>query len=164
MPVAEALDRVLEILRTTELYSPQLGTKEEDPHTSDLVGGLMTVSLTRPLYTQHKFNWTWSEELFLTWSCVCRTDCAGHQETSTCLLPNVSWNHNPLPSRSDHVFTRTFCVSALHHIPSHLTTPLSLNDIPACIAQTMENEDSWDFDILSLESATMKRYTRFPQE
>ncbi|KTF73900.1 hypothetical protein cypCar_00049659, partial [Cyprinus carpio] len=44
MPVAEALDRVLEILRTTELYSPQLGTKEEDPHTNDLVGGLMTVS------------------------------------------------------------------------------------------------------------------------
>ena len=43
MPVAEALDRVLEILRTTELYSPQLGTKEEDPHTNDLVGGLMTV-------------------------------------------------------------------------------------------------------------------------
>lgn len=44
MTVAEALDRVLEILRTTELYSPQLGTKDEDPHTSDLVGGLMTVS------------------------------------------------------------------------------------------------------------------------
>uniref|UniRef100_A0A674JVG5 Phosphodiesterase n=1 Tax=Terrapene triunguis TaxID=2587831 RepID=A0A674JVG5_9SAUR len=43
MPVAEALDRVLEILRTTELYSPQLGTKDEDPHTSDLVGGLMTI-------------------------------------------------------------------------------------------------------------------------
>lgn len=42
--MAEALDRVLEILRTTELYSPQLGTKDEDPHTSDLVGGLMTVS------------------------------------------------------------------------------------------------------------------------
>lgn len=44
MTVAEALDRVLEILRTTELYSPQLGTKDDDPHTSDLVGGLMTVS------------------------------------------------------------------------------------------------------------------------
>lgn len=43
MPVAEALDRVLEILRTTELYSPALGTKDEDPHTNDLVGGLMTV-------------------------------------------------------------------------------------------------------------------------
>uniref|UniRef100_A0A8D3BWN4 Phosphodiesterase n=1 Tax=Scophthalmus maximus TaxID=52904 RepID=A0A8D3BWN4_SCOMX len=44
-----------------------------------------------------------------------------------------------------------------HHIPSHLTTPLSLNDIPPRIAQTMENEDSWDFDIFNLEAATMKR-------
>jgi len=51
----------------------------------------------------------------------------------------------------------TVCVSELHHMPSHLTTPLSLSDIPPCIAQTMENEDSWDFDIFSLESATMKR-------
>ncbi|XP_057203598.1 high affinity cAMP-specific and IBMX-insensitive 3',5'-cyclic phosphodiesterase 8A isoform X2 [Triplophysa rosa] len=104
MPVAEALDRVLEILRTTELYSPQLGTKEEDPHTSDLVGGLMTDGLRRS-----------------------------------------SGNEYILATKP------------LHHIPSHLTTPLSLNDIPACITQTMENEDSWDFDIFNLESATIKR-------
>ena len=45
-----------------------------------------------------------------------------------------------------------------HHIPSHLTTPLSLNDIPPWVAQTMENEDSWDFDIFNLEAATIKRY------
>uniref|UniRef100_A0AAY4DGK4 Phosphodiesterase n=1 Tax=Denticeps clupeoides TaxID=299321 RepID=A0AAY4DGK4_9TELE len=100
MPVAEALDRVLEILRTTELYSPQLGTKEEDPHTNDLVGGLMTV-------------------------------CMQIQKSTNYALP--------------------------HHIPSHLTTPLSLNDIPPRVAQTMENEDSWDFDIFSLEAATLKR-------
>uniref|UniRef100_A0A8C2X7A5 Phosphodiesterase n=1 Tax=Cyclopterus lumpus TaxID=8103 RepID=A0A8C2X7A5_CYCLU len=88
MPVAEALDRVLEILRTTELYSPQFGTKDEDPHTNDLVGGLMT-----------------------------KYETPKH----------------------------------------HLTTPLSLNDIPPRIAETMENEDSWDFDIVNLEAATMKR-------
>ncbi|XP_070256682.1 high affinity cAMP-specific and IBMX-insensitive 3',5'-cyclic phosphodiesterase 8A [Myotis yumanensis] len=41
IPVSEALDRVLEILRTSELYSPQFGAKEEDPHTKDLIGGLM---------------------------------------------------------------------------------------------------------------------------
>ncbi|XP_055030280.1 high affinity cAMP-specific and IBMX-insensitive 3',5'-cyclic phosphodiesterase 8A isoform X2 [Misgurnus anguillicaudatus] len=104
MPVAEALDRVLEILRTTELYSPQLGTKEEDPHTSDLVGGLMTDGLRRS-------------------------------------------------SGNEYIFA----TKPLHHIPGHLTTPLSLSDIPACIAQTMENEESWDFDIFTLESATMKR-------
>ncbi|XP_023678970.1 high affinity cAMP-specific and IBMX-insensitive 3',5'-cyclic phosphodiesterase 8B [Paramormyrops kingsleyae] len=45
--VAEALDRVLEILRTTELYSPQLASKEDDPHTNDLVGGLMSDGLRR---------------------------------------------------------------------------------------------------------------------
>ncbi|MGH0118978.1 UNVERIFIED_CONTAM: hypothetical protein FKN15_003527 [Acipenser sinensis] len=44
-----------------------------------------------------------------------------------------------------------------HHIPSHLITPLSLNDIPPRVAQTMENEDSWDFDICKLEGATIKR-------
>uniref|UniRef100_A0A667X559 Phosphodiesterase n=1 Tax=Myripristis murdjan TaxID=586833 RepID=A0A667X559_9TELE len=102
MPVAEALDRVLEILRTTELYSPQLGTKDEDPHTNDLVGGLMTDGLRRL-------------------------------------------------SGNEYIFaTKRKCTD-------HLTTPLSLNDIPPRIAQTMENEDSWDFDIFNLEAATMKR-------
>ncbi|XP_078533444.1 high affinity cAMP-specific and IBMX-insensitive 3',5'-cyclic phosphodiesterase 8B isoform X2 [Lissotriton helveticus] len=54
--VAEALDRVLEILRTTELYSPQLGTKDEDPHTSDLVGGLMTDGLRRLSGNEYVFS------------------------------------------------------------------------------------------------------------
>lgn len=49
-----------------------------------------------------------------------------------------------------------------HHLPSHLTTPLSLNDIPPRIAQTMENEDSWDFDVFTLEAATMKRWGKKP--
>ncbi|PWA19040.1 hypothetical protein CCH79_00004926, partial [Gambusia affinis] len=108
MPVAEALDRVLEILRTTELYSPQLGTKDEDPHTSDLVGGLMTDGLRR---------------------------LSGNEYILATKQPN--------------------------HLPSNLATPLSLNDIPPRIAQTMETEDSWDFDIFSLEAATMKRPLTF---
>jgi len=48
MAVTEALDRVLEILRTTELYSPQFGAKDDDPHANDLVGGLMSVSTFDP--------------------------------------------------------------------------------------------------------------------
>ncbi|XP_036820304.1 high affinity cAMP-specific and IBMX-insensitive 3',5'-cyclic phosphodiesterase 8A isoform X2 [Oncorhynchus mykiss] len=103
MPVAEALDRVLEILRTTELYSPQLGTKEEDPHTNDLVGGLMTDGLRRL-------------------------------------------------SGNEYIFA-----AKQPHLPSHLAMPLSLNDIPPHVAQTMENEDSWDFDIFNLETACLKR-------
>lgn len=45
MPVTEALDCVLEILRTTELYSPQFSAKDDDPHANDLVGGLMSDGL-----------------------------------------------------------------------------------------------------------------------
>ncbi|CAN8005229.1 unnamed protein product, partial [Ixodes hexagonus] len=43
--VVQALDRVLEILRSTELYNPQLGVGQgnsEDQITSDLVSGLIT--------------------------------------------------------------------------------------------------------------------------
>uniref|UniRef100_A0AAZ3SSF4 Phosphodiesterase n=1 Tax=Oncorhynchus tshawytscha TaxID=74940 RepID=A0AAZ3SSF4_ONCTS len=83
-----------------ELYSPQLGTKEEDPHTNDLVGGLMTVK--------------------------------------------VGGRGRPWGSIDP-------------HLPSHLAMPLSLNDIPPHVAQTMENEDSWDFDIFNLETACLKR-------
>lgn len=47
MPVIEALNRVLEILRTTELYSPQFNAEEDDPHTANLVGGLMSDGFRR---------------------------------------------------------------------------------------------------------------------
>uniref|UniRef100_A0A8C5KEL5 Phosphodiesterase n=1 Tax=Jaculus jaculus TaxID=51337 RepID=A0A8C5KEL5_JACJA len=47
VPVTEALNRVLEILRTTELYSPQLGAENDDPHATDLVEGLMSDGLRR---------------------------------------------------------------------------------------------------------------------
>ncbi|XP_072888909.1 high affinity cAMP-specific and IBMX-insensitive 3',5'-cyclic phosphodiesterase 8A isoform X4 [Hemitrygon akajei] len=53
--VAEALDRVLEILRTTELYSPQLD-KDEDPHASDLVDGLMSDGLRKPSGHEYIFS------------------------------------------------------------------------------------------------------------
>ncbi|XP_006889898.1 PREDICTED: high affinity cAMP-specific and IBMX-insensitive 3',5'-cyclic phosphodiesterase 8B isoform X3 [Elephantulus edwardii] len=101
--VAEALDRVLEILRTTELYSPQLGTKDEDPHTSDLVGGLMTDGLRRL-------------------------------------------------SGNEYVFTKN--VNQSH---SHLAMPVTINDVPPCIAQLLDNEESWDFNIFELEAVTHKR-------
>uniref|UniRef100_A0A4W3K216 Phosphodiesterase n=1 Tax=Callorhinchus milii TaxID=7868 RepID=A0A4W3K216_CALMI len=54
--VADALDRVLEILRTTELYSPQLGNKDDDPHMSDLVGGLMTDGMRRLSGNEYIFS------------------------------------------------------------------------------------------------------------
>lgn len=46
LTVSQALDKVLDILRTSELYAPyltpQIG-REDDPMTSDLVGGLVSV-------------------------------------------------------------------------------------------------------------------------
>ncbi|KAB0343964.1 hypothetical protein FD754_020890, partial [Muntiacus muntjak] len=101
--VAEALDRVLEILRTTELYSPQLGTKDEDPHTSDLVGGLMTDGLRRL-------------------------------------------------SGNEYVFTKNAPQSH-----SHLAMPVTINDVPPSIAQLLDNEESWEFNIFELEAVTHKR-------
>ncbi|NWX51971.1 PDE8B phosphodiesterase, partial [Steatornis caripensis] len=101
--VAEALDRVLEILRTTELYSPQLGTKDEDPHTSDLVGGLMTGGLRRLSGNEYVFS------------------------------KNTNLSH------------------------SHISVPNTINDVPPCIAQLLDNEESWDFNIFELEAVTNKR-------
>ncbi|XP_063819734.1 high affinity cAMP-specific and IBMX-insensitive 3',5'-cyclic phosphodiesterase 8B isoform X2 [Pseudophryne corroboree] len=101
--VAEALDRVLEILRTTELYSPQLGTKDEDPHTNDLVGGLMTDGLRRL-------------------------------------------------SGNEYVFSKN-----MHHSHSHISVPITINDVPPRIAQLLDNEDSWDFNIFELEAVTHRR-------
>ncbi|TRY64925.1 hypothetical protein DNTS_024612 [Danionella cerebrum] len=103
--VAEALDRVLEILRTTELYSPQLASKEDDPHTNDLVGGLMSDGLRRL-------------------------------------------------SGNEYVFSK----SALHNMSqSQLAVPVPLNDIPPSIAELLDEEEHWDFNILELEAATHKR-------
>ncbi|OPJ90497.1 high affinity cAMP-specific and IBMX-insensitive 3',5'-cyclic phosphodiesterase 8B isoform A [Patagioenas fasciata monilis] len=101
--VAEALDRVLEILRTTELYSPQLGTKDEDPHTSDLVGGLMTDGLRRLSGNEYVFS------------------------------KNVNLSH------------------------SLLSVPNTINDVPPCVVQLLDNEESWDFNIFELEAVTSKR-------
>ncbi|KAM8793338.1 LOW QUALITY PROTEIN: high affinity cAMP-specific and IBMX-insensitive 3',5'-cyclic phosphodiesterase 8B-like [Eudromia elegans] len=101
--VAEALDRVLEILRTTELYTPQLGTKDENPHTSDLVGGLITDGLRRLSGNEYVFS------------------------------KNTNLSH------------------------SHLSVPITINDVPPCITQLLGNEESWDFNIFELEAVTNKR-------
>ncbi|KAF7650408.1 hypothetical protein LDENG_00126590, partial [Lucifuga dentata] len=99
--VAEALDRVLEILRTAELYSPQLASKEDDPHTNDLVGGLMSDGLRRL-------------------------------------------------SGNEYVFSKNMS-------QSQLAIPVTLNDVPPYIAEMLNDEECWEFNILELEAATHKR-------
>lgn len=46
---------------------------------------------------------------------------------------------------------------------THLPVPNTINDVPPCIAQLLDNEESWDFNIFELEAVTNKRYwTPFP--
>ncbi|XP_056288325.1 high affinity cAMP-specific and IBMX-insensitive 3',5'-cyclic phosphodiesterase 8B [Pseudoliparis swirei] len=99
VPVAEALDRVLEILRTAELYSPQLASKDDDPHANDLVGGLMNDGLRRL-------------------------------------------------SGNEYVFCKNM---------SQLAVPVTLIDVPPPIAEMLNDEECWEFNILELEAATHKR-------
>ncbi|KAM9138900.1 high affinity cAMP-specific and IBMX-insensitive 3',5'-cyclic phosphodiesterase 8B isoform 6-T6 [Pangshura tecta] len=40
---------------------------------------------------------------------------------------------------------------------SHLSVPITVNDVPPCIAQLLDNEESWDFNIFELEAVTNKR-------
>ncbi|XP_041369550.1 high affinity cAMP-specific and IBMX-insensitive 3',5'-cyclic phosphodiesterase 8B-like isoform X2 [Gigantopelta aegis] len=49
LSVVQVLDKVVEILRTSELYSPYLTQQmqDEDPMTSDLVGGLVSQNMKR---------------------------------------------------------------------------------------------------------------------
>ena len=41
---------------------------------------------------------------------------------------------------------------------SQLAIPVTLNDIPPAIAEMLDDEDQWDFNILELEAATCMRY------
>lgn len=41
---------------------------------------------------------------------------------------------------------------------SHLSVPIAINDVPLCIAQLLDNEESWDFNIFELEAVTNKRH------
>ncbi|XP_048185829.1 high affinity cAMP-specific and IBMX-insensitive 3',5'-cyclic phosphodiesterase 8A isoform X2 [Perognathus longimembris pacificus] len=108
MPVTEALDHVLEILRTTELYSPQFNAKDDDPHATDLVGGLMSDGLQR------------------------------------------------LPGTNYVLGTTTFQQGA--RSPA---THSSLQDLPSRIAQAVEDEEHWDFDIFRLEAVTYNQICEF---
>ncbi|XP_006889897.1 PREDICTED: high affinity cAMP-specific and IBMX-insensitive 3',5'-cyclic phosphodiesterase 8B isoform X2 [Elephantulus edwardii] len=55
-------------------------------------------------------------------------------------------------SGNEYVFTKN--VNQSH---SHLAMPVTINDVPPCIAQLLDNEESWDFNIFELEAVTHKR-------
>ncbi|XP_020940124.1 high affinity cAMP-specific and IBMX-insensitive 3',5'-cyclic phosphodiesterase 8B isoform X1 [Sus scrofa] len=135
--VAEALDRVLEILRTTELYSPQLGTKDEDPHTSDLVGGLMTDGLRR--LSGNEYVFTKIQDVLSS------SDREDDKCSAALEIPQLT----TLPAPS--------VCSDVHQSHSHLSMPITISDVPPSIAQLLDNEESWEFNIFELEAVTHKR-------
>ncbi|KAM5264490.1 high affinity cAMP-specific and IBMX-insensitive 3',5'-cyclic phosphodiesterase 8B isoform 8-T8 [Ctenodactylus gundi] len=55
-------------------------------------------------------------------------------------------------SGNEYVFTKN-----VHQSHSHLTMPVTINDVPPSIAQLLDNEESWDFNIFELEAVTHKR-------
>ncbi|XP_055487480.1 high affinity cAMP-specific and IBMX-insensitive 3',5'-cyclic phosphodiesterase 8B [Leucoraja erinacea] len=125
--VAEALDRVLEILRTTELYSPQLSTKDDDPHTSDLVGGLMTDGLRRLSSNEYIFS----------------KSCRQIEKSDALLWTSLDGQIEEEPD--------------LQQSHSHLAIPVAFGDIPPRAAELLAEEDNWDFNIFELEAVTNKR-------
>uniref|UniRef100_A0A8C6B4H8 Phosphodiesterase n=1 Tax=Monodon monoceros TaxID=40151 RepID=A0A8C6B4H8_MONMO len=55
-------------------------------------------------------------------------------------------------SGNEYVFTKN--VPQSH---SHLGMPVTINDVPPSIAQLLDNEESWEFNIFELEAVTHKR-------
>ncbi|XP_072715097.1 high affinity cAMP-specific and IBMX-insensitive 3',5'-cyclic phosphodiesterase 8B isoform X7 [Ciconia boyciana] len=55
-------------------------------------------------------------------------------------------------SGNEYVFSKNMNLS--HNHPS---VPNTINDVPPCIAQLLDNEESWDFNIFELEAVTNKR-------
>lgn len=52
------------------------------------------------------------------------------------------------------------CVYLLDMSQSQLAIPITLSDVPPPIAEMLNDEDCWEFNILELEAATNKRYKR----
>uniref|UniRef100_A0A8C2VPG4 Phosphodiesterase n=1 Tax=Chinchilla lanigera TaxID=34839 RepID=A0A8C2VPG4_CHILA len=55
-------------------------------------------------------------------------------------------------SGNEYVFTKN-----VHQSHSHLAVPVTISDVPPCIAQLLDNEESWDFNVFELEAVTHKR-------
>lgn len=59
---------------------------------------------------------------------------------------------------SSHLQRCTLLVCLLDMSQSQLAIPVTLNDVPPSIAEMLNDEECWEFNILELEAATHKRY------
>uniref|UniRef100_A0A4W2FH33 Phosphodiesterase n=2 Tax=Bos TaxID=9903 RepID=A0A4W2FH33_BOBOX len=55
-------------------------------------------------------------------------------------------------SGNEYVFTKN-----VHQSHSHLAMPGTITDVPPSVAQLLDNEESWEFNIFELEAVTHKR-------
>ncbi|CAH3038306.1 unnamed protein product, partial [Pocillopora meandrina] len=127
MSVVQALDRVLEILRTAELYSP-FTTTEEDMMTNELVGGLMSNGRRRPSCDVPKP----STNLFYTFG-------RGHTTPSTVRTPPISHLQEAPPEviasmvdEADWDFDILKLEKASNHRPLYFLGTKILNRFRAC--------------------------------
>ncbi|MEE6458527.1 hypothetical protein FKM82_000324 [Ascaphus truei] len=63
-------------------------------------------------------------------------------------------------NRADLLDSINMCIKKgkdMHHSHSHLSVPITINDVPPRIAQLLDNEESWEFNIFELEAVTHKR-------
>lgn len=59
---------------------------------------------------------------------------------------------------SSHLQRCTLLFCPLDMSQSQLAIPVTLNDVPPSIAEMLNDEECWEFNILELEAATHKRY------
>ncbi|KAH7966381.1 hypothetical protein HPB49_015714 [Dermacentor silvarum] len=136
--VAQALDRVIEILRSTELYNPQLGVgqgKSEDQMTSDLVTGLINTG-QKPTGVRRLSH----ETSLMKGNCDA---CVGR---ALFLIVLVVLMRLAGPD----------AVNVVNATASSGVLP-SLQTAPPKIKELLENDVKWEFDIIELETLTGRR-------
>lgn len=65
---------------------------------------------------------------------------------------------SPAPFKVSFTLKCVFLCVCLDMSQSQLSIPITLNDVPPSIAEMLNDEECWDFNILELEAATHKRY------
>ncbi|KAH6940420.1 hypothetical protein HPB50_027570 [Hyalomma asiaticum] len=145
-PVAQALDGVLDILRSTDLYNPQLAAgqeKTEDQMTTDLVAGL-TGTGQKPTGVRRLSH----ETALMKGIDEPSAHRSRNRAKSLC-----AWRANRPAAAADAV--NVVKASSAH---SGMTGVLpSLVAAPSRIKDLLEGDLKWEFDIIELETLTGRR-------
>ena len=141
--ISQALDKVLDILRSTELFAPhvtEMRGRNDDPVTNDLVGALL-LGQKPPGYIRRSSNESSS-------ATINKTPTVGSLPSS--LMSSVS---SSLIQQGQQQQTQQG--SQLYSRP--LLPTLNNITIPIQLREMLENDSQWDFDVVRLEKLTTKR-------